>query len=202
MVLYMTRPDQNDMGYDLEFFQNRSRIKNPKSQKKVLVIPVIETIDLDMNSKRRNNLRGNKYQHTKTGARLDLGGIVARSAWEADTMRILQLFKIPFEFEPTIFTFPADTRGRTSAYLPDIFLTKTKEYIEVKGLLDARGRNKLRKFKKFYPNEFAGLTVIISKSNKTNKFFFEKLGVKNILYYEHLSKLFGKKIALWEGRLK
>jgi DNA polymerase/3'-5' exonuclease PolX len=67
-------------------------------------------------------------------------------------------------------------------------------------MLDARGRNKLRKFKKHYPAEFKKLSVIISKSNKTNKFFFKKLGVQNILFYEHLLKLYAGKLPNWEGK--
>lgn len=194
------REDDNDLGFDDEFFKSRSRIKNPKAQKKIIDPQDDETPVLTMSKKKRT--KGNAYQHTKTGARPDLNGIVCRSSWEADVLRVLQLFKIQFEFEPTTFYFPADVNGRVQAYLPDIYLNKTNEYIEVKGMLDARGRNKLRKFKKHYPEEFKTLTVIISKSNKTNKFFFKKLGVKNIIFYEHLIKLYSPKLPNWEGGRK
>lgn len=193
------RENDNDLDIEDRFFKERSKLKNPRAQKKLTPEQVeADAPALIKNPKKKT--RGNAYQHTKTGARADLGGIVCRSSWESDVLRTLQLFKIPFEFEPTTFYFPADVRGRVHAYLPDIYLPQTDEYIEVKGMLDARGRNKLRKFKKHYPEEFKKLTVVISKSNKTNKFFFRKLGVKEILFYEHLGKLYAKKISHWEGK--
>ena len=164
----------------------------PKNENAADLIPT--------SKKRRGRGIGNAYQHTRTGARPDLNGIVCRSAWESDVLRVLQLWKIPFEFEPKSFPFPIDGYGKYSAYLPDIYLTKTDEYIEVKGMLDSRGRSKLRKFKKHYPEEFKNLIVIISKSNKNNKEFFRKLGVKEILYMEHLKSLYASKIIMWEGR--
>ena len=187
----------------MEFFRSRSRIKNPRAQKRTPPIPVAnEPTELIQTIKKRRGL-GNAYQHTKTGARADLGGIVASCSWEADVMRTLQLFKIPYQFEPRVFEFPIDGRGKMSAYLPDIYLPKTDEFIEIKGMLDGRGRTKLRKFKKNYPEEFKKLTVIISKSNKANKLFFKhKLCVENILYYEHIVKLFADKIINWEGKKK
>lgn len=188
----MSIRDDNDITYDRSFFSSRGT-RNPRAQRRI--IAQVETL-----SKGKVSQKGNAYKFTKTGARVDLDGIVARSGWEADTMRVLKFHKIDFLFEPVEFRFPPDAKGRTSAYLPDIYLTKTDEYIEVKGYLDARGRNKLRKFKKHYPEEFSRLTVVISKSNKANKAFFNKLGVKNILFYEHLSSLYKNKIAAWEGR--
>jgi hypothetical protein len=196
------REDENDYGYELEFFRERSRIKNPRPQKTPPAVVEVPPAEFPVLPKKRRSGRGNAYQNTKTGMRADLGGIVARSSWEADVMRILQLFKINFKFEPTVFEFPINAQGKMSAYLPDIYLTKTDEYIEVKGMLDPRGRAKLRKFKKFYPEEFKKLTVIISKSNKANKLFFAKLGVNRVLYYEHLVKLFSQKIYCWEGKKK
>lgn len=189
--------DENDLGFEKKFFATRGSIKNPRAQRRRPNL----TVDLEQENKktRKGFRKGNAYQHTKTGARSDLNEIVARSSWEANAMRILQSHKVNFEFEPTTFNFPPDKNGRTSAYLPDIFLPDTNEFIEIKGYLDARGRNKLRKFKRHYPNEFANLWVIISKSSKPNKFFFKKLGVKGILYYEHLSTLYKNKIVNWEG---
>lgn len=197
------RENDNDLGVDFLFFQQRSRKKDVKPQRSVPVVSDKEPAELHIPTKKKKGRGiGNAYQHTKTGARADLGGVVTRSTWEANVLRILELWNIKWEFEPREFPFPLDIKGRSSMYIPDIYLTKTDEFIEIKGLLDARGRSKLRKFKKFYPEEFSKLTVIISKSNKANKFFFTKLGVTSIIYYEHLVKLFANKIIMWEGPIK
>ena len=55
--------------------------------------------------------RGNSYQHTKTGYREDLD-LVLRSNWEANVARILNAYKIKFEFEPTVFAFPIKRRNQ------------------------------------------------------------------------------------------
>lgn len=55
--------------------------------------------------------RGNAYQHTKTGFREDLG-LTLRSNWEANFARILNLYKIKFDFEPTVFAFPIKRRDK------------------------------------------------------------------------------------------
>lgn len=55
--------------------------------------------------------RGNAYQHTKTGFREDLG-LTLRSNWEANFARILNLYKIKFDFEPTVFAFPIKRRHK------------------------------------------------------------------------------------------
>jgi hypothetical protein len=177
------------------FFTSRGKVVKPRKQKLVEVVPEIEAP-----KKKRKTKRGNAYQNTRTGLRQDLNGIVARSAWEANCMRALGLYKIDFQFEPKQFEFPPTANGRRHIYIPDIYLPKTDEYIEVKGYLDSRGRNKLRKFKKHYPDDFKKLIVVISKSNKANKIFFTKLGVANILYYENIKELTADKIALWEGK--
>lgn len=189
--------DDNDLSVEKKFFASLGQVKNPRAQRRKPNL----TVDLEREPKKptRKNRKGNAYQHTKTGARSDLEGIVARSSWEADVMRVLKAHRIDFEFETKMFTFPADVRGRVSAYLPDIYIPQYDIYIEVKGYLDSRGRNKLRKFKKHYPEEFKKLYVVISKSNKDNKFFFKKLGVAGIFYYEHLCQLYKHKIVNWEG---
>lgn len=198
----MIRDDENDSSIEFDFFKLRSKKRNPSAQKKPPLVKKPTPQEFEIVAKKRKRTIGNAYQNTHTGARADLGGIVCRSSWESDVLRVLQLWDIEFEFEPRVFSFPMDNRGKMGGYLPDIYLPKTDEYIEVKGMLDPRGRNKLRKFKKHYPEEFKKLTVVISKGNKTNKIFFNKLGVKQILFMEHLTKLFADKIIMWESRKK
>ena len=61
-------------------------------------------------------------------------------------------YKIDFEFEPKVFTFPIK-RG-TKGYTPDLYIEETKEWIEIKGYLDDKSKLKLKRFKKYYPEEF------------------------------------------------
>jgi hypothetical protein len=56
--------------------------------------------------------KGNSYQHTNTGYRNDLG-INLRSNWEANFARILNKYKIEFQFEPIVFTFPIKKRNKS-----------------------------------------------------------------------------------------
>lgn len=141
--------------------------------------------------------KGNPYSHTKSGYRADIG-INVRSGWEANILRVLKSYDIPFEFEPTVFTYPVK-RGN-KAYTPDIYLNATEEWIEVKGYLDKNSEIKLKRFKKYYPDDFAVLTMIIGKSSKKARNFCEELGVPTILYYEEIGRLFKSRIETWEGR--
>lgn len=193
------RPDENDLNYEVGFFLDRSKAKSfPKKRgRKTTGTKVIKTEEIQVVKKKTR--WGNAFQNTKTGIREDIG-VLTRSSWEANYLRILKFHSIPFEFESRVFYFPVDARGNTGGYLPDIYLPQTNEYIEIKGWLDSRGRNKLRKFKRNYPEEFSHLTMVISKSNKANKQFCEKLGVPTVLYYEHLSKVYKPHLPQWEGR--
>ena len=157
----------------------------------------VATTEIERSKKRRAG-RGNAFQHSRSGIRSDLGELLIRSNWEANVLRVLKLHGIEFEFEPKTFVFPPTAAGKVTSYLPDIYLPETDEFIEVKGYLDGKGRNKLRKFRKHYPNEFSRLTVVISRSNKANLLFFTKLQVPRILFYENISKLYSSKVD-WEG---
>lgn len=184
---------QIDTTKEKQFFFDRSPVRRPRKSVSEFATTQIET-------PKKKRAKGNAYQHTKTGARSDLDGLVVRSNWEANFIRVLNLFNIHYEFEPIVFKFPPTPAGKpTSGYLPDIYLRATDEYIEIKGYLDSRGRSKLRRFKKHFPNEFAKLTVVISRTNRTNLLFFTKLGVKQILFYENISQLYANKVN-WEGK--
>jgi len=97
-----------------------------------------------------------------------------------------------------VFRYPIK-RGN-KAYTPDIYLKNTDEWIEVKGYLDKNSEIKLKRFKKYYPDEFAQLTMIIGKSSKKAREFCKELGVPQVLHYEEISKLFKERISTWEGR--
>lgn len=175
---------------ELEFFLSRAKRTAPKRLRK-------KKGSIDSSKLGSYKGRGNAYAHTKSGYRADLG-LNVRSGWEANTLRILKSYDIPFEFEPKVFYFPVK-RGN-KAYTPDIYLPKTDEWIEVKGYLDKNSEIKLKRFKKHYPDEFAQLTMVIGRSSKKNREFCEELGVPRVLFYENLSKLFKDRIPTWEGR--
>lgn len=141
--------------------------------------------------------KGNSYQHTNTSFREDLG-MTLRSNWEANFARILNAYKIKFEFEPTVFPFPI--KKGTKAYTPDFFINKDQSWIELKGYLDDKSKIKLKRFKRYYPKEFAKLTFIISKYSTVAKEFAMEIEVPYVIFYEDIKKFYANKINKWEGK--
>jgi len=95
----------------------------------------------------------------KGGKRKDLGNIYFRSAWEANIARYYSHLGVEWEYEPRVFMFDGITRGIVS-YTPDFYLTKEDKWIEVKGWMDSKSKTRLRRFKKYYPDEFFKLEII------------------------------------------
>lgn len=168
-------------------------IDKRKKQRKKKLQPLDTSKSLESSTVKR----GNAYQFTKTGFRSDLG-IIARSNWEANIIRILETHRIAWEFEPRTFHYPIK-RG-VKGYIPDIYLTDTKEYIEVKGWMDPRSKTKLKRFKKYYPDEFSRLTLIIGKSSPDALTFCKEIGVPTILFYQNFLQLYKDSIPNWEGK--
>lgn len=148
-------------------------------------------------SRKTNSSRGNAYKHTKTGFREDIQ-LNVRSNWEANFVRILNAYKIKFEFEPTVFAFPIK-RG-TKGYTPDFYLTKSDEWVEIKGYLDDKSKIKLRRFKRYYPEEFEKLVCIISKYSKEACLFMDELEVPKVIYYEDIRSEYSSLVPNWEGK--
>jgi hypothetical protein len=121
-----------------------------------------------------------------------------RSNWEANFARILNLYKIKFDFEPKTFPFPIK-RG-TKSYTPDFYLKSTKEWVEIKGYLDDKSKIKIKRFKKYYPEEFEKLTFIISKYSSDAKKFAEDIGINKVMFYEDIKNCYSDKIYPWEGK--
>lgn len=80
------------------------------------------------------------------GYRADLG-ITLRSNLEANYARILKHQGVQFVYEPKVFTL---SNGKV--YIPDFYLPKTDEYVEVKGFFKARDHDKYAVFSADYPN--------------------------------------------------
>jgi hypothetical protein len=174
------------------FFSRRKKKSQPDFKKlkaNAIDISILEEDDT-------KTAKGNAYRHTKSGYRKDLG-INLRSNWEANFARILNAYEILFEFEPKVFTYPIK-RG-TKGYTPDFYFPKLDEWVEIKGYLDDKSKIKLKRFKRYYPDEFNKLTFIISKYSTAAKKFAEELDIPLVLYYEDIKNVYMEKIANWEG---
>lgn len=82
-----------------------------------------------------------------------------RSKWEANYARWLQYqleqgWIQSWQHEPRTFWFSGIRRG-TVSFLPD-FQVSTNDlayWVEIKGYMDAKSATKIKRFKKFYPEE-------------------------------------------------
>ncbi len=108
----------------------------------------------------------------------EIGGrkIFFRSNWEYKYAKYLQFLKEhsaikEWEHEPQTFWFNEIKRG-TRSYLPDFKVTLldgSYYWAEVKGYFDRKSRTKIKRFKKYYPQE--QLVVIEEKWFKTHAMY-------------------------------
>ena len=100
-----------------------------------------------------------------------------RSSWEANYARYLQFLKEKGQIkewlhEPQTFWFENIKRG-TRSYLPDFKVIRNNDshyWVEVKGYMDNKSNTKLKRFKKYYPNEEMHLITsdwFVGKAEKT-----------------------------------
>jgi hypothetical protein len=145
---------------------------------------------------------------SKIGKREDLG-IFVRSGWEANCMRVFKSGKFKYTdpaYEPRTFSFTdfVPPKGAALSYTPDFEVQKGKKkfFVEVKGnWLRGTDKTKMKRFKKYYPDDFKKLIVVVSSLNtKTAKWFMEELGIpeENVVEYNQLKKQFSKEIPEWE----
>ena len=154
-------------------------------------------------------LPGNKSFRSKIGKRKYLNNQFFRSSWEANVYRYMLYLYTPktsgviIQYEPTDFTFwQFGIKKGTVSYTPDFKLIHpdgSYEWIEVKGgFLKSSDKTKLRRFKKYFPDEFKRLVAVTpGKTSKTAKFFTE-IGVDIKWEYPSLNKEFKKVIINWE----
>jgi hypothetical protein len=88
--------------------------------------------------------------------RKDLGHR-CRSKFEANYCRIQKYLGTPYTYEPKAFLL---SNGKH--YLPDIYLPEFDAYIELKGFMDIKAKEKIEMFKKEYPN--INLMVLMQNS--------------------------------------
>jgi len=130
------------------------------------------------------------------GRREDLNQFF-RSNWEANCARWFNHKGKTWTYEPTVFSFLEHGIKRgTVSYCPD-FRVGTL-WVEVKGYLDAKGKTAIRRFKKFYPQEFKKLRAIVGRKGTTADKFFKELGVPIMAYMNELNKKFKDELPHWE----
>jgi len=149
-------------------------------------------------------LPGNQGQRSKIGKRKDLG-IFVRSGWEANFLRFMKTLPEVdhVEYEPTDFSFwPFGIKKGTICYTPDfkvVYKDGTYELIEVKGgFMKSADSVKIRRFKKYYPEEFSHLRAVPPSENSKTTLKFKELGVPIKYFYNELNKTYKKIIDLWE----
>jgi hypothetical protein len=185
-----------DIATPEEFFLEKSRFRKHPNFIKIKNDYIDQQI-LIKESGKNTSQRGNAYKHTKSGYRADLD-MIFRSNWEANFARILNAYKIDFDFEPVVFPFPI--KKGTKAYTPDFYLGKTQEWIELKGYLDDKSKIKLKRFKRYYPEDFKNLIFIISKYSTEAKRFAAEIEIPRVIYYEDIRNFYVDKVPNWEGK--
>jgi len=178
------------------FFLERSKLKKHPNFSRIKNDYVDARI-LEEETKKTTSTKGNAYKNTKSGYRPDLG-LNLRSNWEANFARILNAYKINFDFEPVVFSFPI--KKGTKGYTPDFYIEKSTEWVELKGYLDDKSKIKLKRFKRYYAEEFSKLTFIISKYSSEAKRFAFEIEVPSVVYYEDIRNFYADKIPYWEGK--
>ncbi len=137
---------------------------------------------------------------TKIGKRPDLG-LFTRSGWEANVLRLLKHQNKIYEYEPDTYLYTEfGIKHGNVSYTPDIKVYENGSwyYIEIKGYLDAGDKAKLNRFKKFYPEEFKRLKVIVGSSTNKTAQFFTKIGVPIMYEYNKINKEYKDIIPNWE----
>jgi len=86
--------------------------------------------------------------HWKTGEEL-----VCQASYEPKVVDYLNERKIDFLWQPQTFTLPASAiTGKTSTYLPDLFLINENKWVEIKGYMRPKSQIKWDWFLTQFPN--------------------------------------------------
>ena len=142
-----------------------------------------------------------RFANVKKGKREDLGEDSFRSASEANFARILKHLNVSYKFEQRTFFFH-DYKVRPFQYTPDFQIESgnnnwpSNTWIEVKGYMDSASRNKLKRFKKCYPDEAAKMIVVLHKNKQAIEFCIKNK--INYILYDELAKQYSSSIPEWE----
>jgi len=144
------------------------------------------------------------YRHIKSGKREDLG-IYVRSKVEANIARYLSFLGLEWEYEPETFEFEQIKRG-SRFYTPDFKAwppdhPEDYRWIEAKGRLDQPSRTKLKRFRRYYPEEFQRLFLVVpSYRSEAARFAVEELELplSRLILYDQLARRLKGVIPEWE----
>jgi len=128
-----------------------------------------------------------------------------RSKMEANVARYYRYIREWYIYEYWEFEFKKIKRG-SRFYKPDFFLAVVNRWVEVKGWFNSSDKTKLRRFKKYYPEEFERLRFIIPDKYGRDKangemvaFLIDEMGIefRDIESYKEMEKFRGI-IPGWE----
>ena len=128
-----------------------------------------------------------------------------KSKMEANIARYYRYTGVLYIYEYQEFEFKGIKRG-SRFYKPDFFLAVVNQWVEVKGWFRKSDKTRLKRFKKYYPEEFKRLRFIIpdmysrSKANgKMINFLCDDLGIdfEEIISYKEIEEYSGL-ITGWE----
>lgn len=192
-------------------------VKCSKCKKKIFYIPEDYEMDIPVEcvychdgikprrkKKTGRTLTGN-YAKTRKGVRVDVHPTYSfRSATEANFARILNYLGLEWRYEERVFTFDhGGYKTKPYVYVMDFEIIKGNAefpagFYEIKGYMTASARQKLRRLKKLYPEEYKRTTVVIyTKYKKKDIEFCKRLGYIR-MFYDEITKKYSKLIKGWE----
>lgn len=130
------------------------------------------------------NKKGALYQQSTQGWReINNTKFYFRSSWEANYARYLELLKnsnqiVGWEYECKTFWFDKIKRGVRS-YKPDFKINELNGnyfWVEVKGFFDSKSLTKIKRFRKYYPEE---KLVLVDKNWFRSNAFKLKMVIKD-----------------------
>ena len=189
-------------------FKNKTKVKCSECNRAIFYIPYDYEMNIPVTCIRCGNSQTGKrhivtaaqsYARARKGKREDLGNDVFRSGMEANFARILSYLSIEYLFEKRTFFFH-NAKRKPFQYTPDFEIKVGNDefpsgWYETKGWFDSKSREKMRKFKREYPQEAEKTILVIG--NKKDIQHCEKLGYKYILFND-ISKKYSPNICTWE----
>jgi hypothetical protein len=77
------------------------------------------------------------------------GSVVFKSSYELAYANYLDRLHVKWVYEPRTFYF--SKRSKFTSYTPDFYLPKLKKFVEIKGWIRAKWKDKIRAFKRQFP---------------------------------------------------